>query len=171
MLESRWELGWLAQVLRNWGLMASWPAAFAVVEFLQLSFHRYTSWPSQAGGLTFCFLFFCDIPIPFRQCQLTLHLYLGWIYQVQMRMKANCFICNTGTFHKGKKIHHHLTFYFYSNEFEGNSLGGPWADSPFHTTHSLDAAECGPVASPQEMEGGGESGRNSLLIISNYIIE
>lgn len=85
--------------------------------------------------------------------------------------EANCFICNTGTFHKGKKIHNHLTFYFYSNEFEGNSLGGPWADSPFHTTHSLDAAECGPVASPQEMEGGGESGRNSLLIISNYIIE
>lgn len=56
------------------GVMAS---CLAVVEFLQLSFHRYTSWPSQAGGLTFCFLFFCDIPIPFRQCQLTLHLYLG----------------------------------------------------------------------------------------------
>lgn len=56
------------------GVMAS---CLAVVEFLQLSFHRYTGWPSQAGGLTFCFLFFCDIPIPFRQCQLTLHLYLG----------------------------------------------------------------------------------------------
>lgn len=45
------------------GVMTS---CLAVLEFFQLSFHRYTGWRGDGGSF--------DITFPFLQCQLTLHL-------------------------------------------------------------------------------------------------
>lgn len=58
------------------GVMASCLGWVSPAVFSQIYRLAKSTW---GGGVTFCFLFFCDIPIPFRQCQLTLHLYLGWI--------------------------------------------------------------------------------------------
>lgn len=82
------------------GVMAS---CLAVVEFLQLSFHRYTGWPSQAGGAHFLFSFLLWYSNSFSA--VSAHIApIPWLNLASAdENDANCFICNTGTFHKEKK--------------------------------------------------------------------